>query len=210
MLPRSVRALTIALSAFIIATTIASISGVTPKVQKASIGSAYAALSLLAVTFALGPLSVLRTRRYPVSTVLRRDCGIAAALLALLHTIIGLRVHMKGDIARYFLPSSTHLQRSDILFLSANHLGLISALVLTALLFLSNDWSLRKLGSTKWKRWQRSAYFAGAFAIVHGAFYQIVENRRVALVALFAAMIAVVVFLQLFARSRRLKNSFQR
>lgn len=67
-----------------------------------STASAYAGLALLIVSLSLGPLNILRNRPNPVSTDLRRDVGIWAGLLGLIHTVVGLQVHMGGNFWLYF------------------------------------------------------------------------------------------------------------
>ncbi|MEO8335055.1 MAG: hypothetical protein ABI664_08785 [bacterium] len=58
-----------------------------------SMSTAYAGLALLGATFAIGPLNILRSRPNPVSTDLRRDLGIWAGLLAIVHFLVGWQVH---------------------------------------------------------------------------------------------------------------------
>jgi sulfoxide reductase heme-binding subunit YedZ len=206
MLPRPLRALVISLAAFVIAASVASIAGVAPDIQKASIGTAYAALALLGASLALGPISLLRTNRFPmVNTMIRRDLGIAAALLAIAHTAIALKAHIANGIAPNFLPSPAPIDKLPVAFIVANNVGLVAVLLLTAILLISNDSSLRRLGATRWKRAQSSAYIAAILTVAHGLLYQILEQRRTVLVLLFGAWSLSVLALQLIGRSRRLK-----
>jgi sulfoxide reductase heme-binding subunit YedZ len=46
------------------------------------------------------------------------------------------------------------------------------------LLALSNDLSLRRLGTRKWKSLQRWTYAAVALTIAHGVAYQQIEKRQ--------------------------------
>src|SRR5262245_40844369 len=69
---------------------------------KLSMASAYTALVLLGATLATGPWNVLRGRPNPVSTDLRRDIGIWAGIVGLVHVAVGLQVHAGGDIWLYF------------------------------------------------------------------------------------------------------------
>src|SRR5215471_3115707 len=64
--------------------------------HRASMASAYASLVMFAATLVIGPLNVLRGRPNPVSSYLRRDIGIWAGLLALVHVVVGLQVHLRG------------------------------------------------------------------------------------------------------------------
>jgi methionine sulfoxide reductase heme-binding subunit len=163
-----------------------------------SMATAYASLMCLTVTLGLGPWHALRGRRLPTSSYLRRDFGIWAALLALVHVGFGLFVHMKGNIWLYFFRSSPHrslpLPRIDP-FGATNDLGLAATLVLIALLALSNNWSLWRLGVARWKAWQRSSYWATAAIALHAAIYQLLERRNwpwlVACWAMFTAIAAL-------------------
>jgi sulfoxide reductase heme-binding subunit YedZ len=62
-------------------------------ITRASFATAYPALGLLAATLAIGPWNVLRKRRNPKSSDLRRDLGIWAGILGLTHSVIGQTVH---------------------------------------------------------------------------------------------------------------------
>lgn len=68
-----------------------------------SIATAYPALFLTGAAILLGPWNVIRGRPNPVSFDLRRDIGICAGILALLHTGVGLNVHLRGRPWLYFV-----------------------------------------------------------------------------------------------------------
>jgi sulfoxide reductase heme-binding subunit YedZ len=205
MTNRLARASLITLSAIAIATTTAIAADVQRTVQKASIGTAYAAIALLALTLSLGPLSTLRGRRYPTSTVTRRDLGIGAAILAVVHTALGIQVHVGGNIGKYFIPQDLTVfsHASQTAFFAANHTGLISLLLLLVVLGVSNDLSLKRMGAKRWKRLQRLAYIAALVAAAHGALYLLLEHRVLSLAALFVAICATTAALQLAGRSAR-------
>jgi methionine sulfoxide reductase heme-binding subunit len=164
-----------------------------------SMASAYAALALLSVTLATGPWNVLCHRPNPVSTDLRRDIGIWAGGLGLVHVVFGLQVHMSGHMWHYFFypPAPRRLLMRFDAFGLANYAGLGVTLILAVLLALSNDRSLRWLGTRRWKLVHRSVYVALALVVVHGALYQLTEKRSFAFVALFAALAIGVLALQL-------------
>jgi hypothetical protein len=67
-----------------------------------SMATAYAGLLYLAAALIIGPINVLRGAPNPLSINLRRDIGIVAGILALVHTIVGLFVHLRGDPIQYF------------------------------------------------------------------------------------------------------------
>jgi sulfoxide reductase heme-binding subunit YedZ len=70
--------------------------------HRLSMATAYAALVFLAASLWLGPWNVLRRRPNPVSFDLRRDIGIWTGILAIVHTAIGLTVHLRGRMWMYF------------------------------------------------------------------------------------------------------------
>jgi sulfoxide reductase heme-binding subunit YedZ len=164
-----------------------------------STASAYAALALLVVSLSLGPLNVLSSRPNPVSTDLRRDIGIWAALLGLFHTVLGLQVHMDGNFWLYFSfpPGQSRFPLRYDPFGLANYAGLIAAGVLVMLFTLSNDAALRALGPKRWKALQRWNYAGFGLVAAHGALYQILEKRNAALVGLLGLMIFIGAALQL-------------
>jgi len=124
-----------------------------------SFATAYAGLLLLAFALAIGPVNVIQRKPNPVSTDLRRDVGIWAALCGIGHTIAGLQVHMHGEFARYFTPvPGAHADAGAKAFFTANYFGMAAAILLFVLLLLSNDIALRKLGVPLWKLLQRSTY----------------------------------------------------
>ena len=161
---------------------------------------------LLAATLSLGPWNVLRGRRYPVSTLLRRGLGIWAAIAGLIHGVAGLQVHMRGRFWLYFVPNpdtdSAVPFRIDA-FGWTNHAGLVATLILIRLLVLSNDRSLERLGGRAWKRLQRSNYVLALLVVAHGVAYQLIESRQPTVMAGFSATAAVVLSAQLLGYRRR-------
>ncbi len=174
-----------------------------------SIASGYAALMLLAATLMIGPLNVLRGRPNPVSSDLRRDLGIWAGILALAHVVVGLQAHFRGAMWKYFLyelPNRADLLplRTDVFGL-ANHAGLLATFIVMLLLALSNDLSLRRLGTRRWKLLHRSNYFYFLFTVLHAVAFQFVQIRRLPLLGLLGLTVAATVTVQLtgFSRVRR-------
>ena len=149
---------------------------------------------------------MIRGDANPVHSPLRRDVGIAGGLIAVAHTVIGLQVHVGGQLSRYFLPPSV-IHKTDALFLAANWTGLVSALLLAGLVTISNNLSLRNLGLQTWKFLQRWAYPAAALATLHGVAFQLLERRSKPLIALVALMTLAVIALQLKGRNVRMQKS---
>ena len=108
-----------------------------------SIATAYPALFLTCAAILLGPWNVIRGRPNPTSFDLRRDLGIWAGIMALLHTGIGLNVHLRGRPWLYFVDQHRRVRHD--LFGFGNDTGLVAALLFLLLLALSNDLSLRRL-----------------------------------------------------------------
>jgi sulfoxide reductase heme-binding subunit YedZ len=100
----------------------------------------------------------------------------------------------------YFV-NEKHNLRHD-LFGFANDTGLISAMVFLLLLALSNDLSLRGLGTRRWKSLQRWGYAAALLVIAHGLAYQQIEARRLPERVVSYAIVAAVLGLQLFGWMR--------
>lgn len=157
-------------------------------------------ISIILITFSLliGPFNLLFKRINPVSTYFRRDIGITGGVLAVIHSVAGLFVHLRGSNWKYFL-NKTELGFSVRLddFGLANYTGLISALIIIVLLVTSNDFSFRKLNPFVWKNIQRLAYLAFLFAIIHSVYYKIVQTNLDLIWYLYLPLILVVFIFQM-------------
>lgn len=135
-----------------------------------SFSTAWPALVLLTVTLAIGPWRVLTRKPQALSVDLRRDIGIWAGILGVLHAGVGQCVHLRGRPWLYYIYEKTQEHwlplRHDI-FGFANFTGLFAALLLLALLTTSNDASLRKLGLPGWKSLQRWNYACFGLTVCH-------------------------------------------
>lgn len=175
-------------------------------ITKISFSTAYPALVLLAITLLVGPWNLLRGKRTPISSDLRRDVGIWGGILALIHTGIGQNVHLRGRPWLYYVYGHqghhTFPIRHD-LFGFANYTGAISALLIIALLATSNNYSLRVLGTPRWKQLQRWNYFAFALAGAHAIDYQANENQKIPFVTVVAVSIGIAIVLQIIGFCRR-------
>jgi sulfoxide reductase heme-binding subunit YedZ len=171
-------------------------------IHDVSLASAYVALLLLGVSLSIGPWNVLRRRPNPVSSDLRRDVGIWAGIVGLFHLGIGLAVHLRGRPWLYFVYPADQPHAVPVrhdLFGFANFTGLAAGLLLLLLLALSNDLSLARLGTRRWKALQRFNYYAAALVIAHSVAYQFIENRihLPALLVTFAVVVLAVAGLQI-------------
>lgn len=165
--------------------------------HRLSMGTAYTSLILLAISLWLGPWNVMRRRPNPVSFHLRRDIGIWAGLLAVLHTGIGLTVHLRGRMWMYFFKRLHPLKLQNTQFGFANYIGLVAALLFVMLVLLSNDFSLRSLGIRRWKGLQRWTYAAFVLTVAHGIAYQLIEKRHLPWVLFFSGLTAAVLIGQI-------------
>lgn len=163
-----------------------------------SMATAYTGLILLAVTLLIGPLNLIKGKQYPVSGYLRRDIGIWAAVVSIIHMVIGLQVHMGGRFLEYFFHDGT-VQFSAVRFDAfgfANHTGLLATILCIVLLLLSNNVSLKKLGVTTWKSIQRYNYLLCLMVFVHGFLYQILEKRHFPYVEILGLILVMVLWFQ--------------
>ena len=169
-------------------------------IEGLSFATAYVSVLLLVATLSVGPLNLIRARPNPVSTHLRRDLGIWAAIAGIAHTALGLQVHMGGRLSAYFIfPESANALRVDAstVFVAANYMGALATVIFVMLMSLSNDFALRRAGAQRWKSLQRWSYVLVGLVILHGALYQLLEKRRFEAMALFGILVAGVVLLQI-------------
>ena len=168
-------------------------------ITKLSFASAYPALALLVATLLVGPWYTLRGQVTPVSSDLRRDIGIWAGIVGLVHSVIGQNVHLRGRPWLYYVYEHRKFGPTGLrhdLFGFNNYTGLSAAIVLTLLLATSNDWFLRRLGKHKWKQMQRWNYACFALVGVHTLGYQIMEKQKASFEIMAVAFIALTLILQ--------------
>lgn len=181
-------------------------------ITKISFATAYPALVFLAVTLLIGPWNVLRKKRNPVSGDLRRDIGIWAGILGVLHSVIGQNVHMRGRPWLYYVYDAkshhTFPLRHDLFGLT-NFTGLFGFLLLAALLATSNDYSLRALGTPRWKQLQRWNYAVFAFVAIHALCFQTIEKQKTHFVVFVIINLAIGLIFQLFGFYLRRKTHSQ-
>jgi methionine sulfoxide reductase heme-binding subunit len=174
--------------------------------HRLSLATAYASLTFLVVCLSLGPWNVVRRRFNPVSFDLRRDIGIWSGALAVVHTAIGLTVHLRGRMWMYFLKRLHPPKLQNTQFGAANYSGLIAALLFVLLLAISNDFSLRLLRTRKWKSLQRWTYLAVMLTVLHGFLYQLIEKRHKPWLVIYWTLILLATGMQVLGF---LKTSYQ-
>jgi len=167
-----------------------------------SMATGYTSVVLIGLALVLGPWWISQGRRVPVSTDVRRDLGLWGAAYGLAHVATGLKVHMGGDMLNYFIyrprdgshPLPIRLDPFGI----TNWTGLGATLLLLLLIVISNDRSLRALGTGRWKRLQQSTYVAAVLIGLHGLAFQLMDRRTPAFVAAFLVLGAVVLAFQTY------------
>ncbi len=169
-----------------------------PIIFQLSMGSAYAAWLFLAAALSLGPVYAIWRRRRPVSTYVRRDIAIWSGIFALVHTGAGLFVHFGGRVLPYFFePNAPFVTPRIDPFGLTNYAGLVCLLVMLLLLAISNNFSIRALGTGKWQQLQRLSVWAGLIGLGHAAAYQTLEGRALPFTVFVWAVAAVVLALRL-------------
>ncbi len=169
--------------------------------------SGYLSVFLLAFSLLLGPVNLILRRKNPISTYIRRDIGIFGGILGVVHSVVGLFMHFTGKPWLYFLQEVG----DDIIIRSgnfgwANYTGLFGAIILILLLIISNDYSLRKLKSAKWKNLQRFTYLMFLLVIAHSIFYRLNANKEDLIFFLYLPMFLIVLAFQLTGIYLKKKN----
>lgn len=175
-------------------------------VMRGSFSTAYPALFLLLATLAIGPVNVLRRRRNAISQDLRRDVGIWAGIVGLVHVVIGQMVHFRGRPWLYYVypAGQDHwLPIRHDLFGFTNYTGAMGALLLLALFATSNDVVLRRLGTPGWKKLQRMNYLIFALVAAHTLGFMTIERQKAWFVAVAVIGLATTVLLQAAGYFRR-------
>ncbi len=135
--------------------------------EQLSISTGYLALGFVGLTLLIGSLNLLLRRRSPVSSYLRRDIGIWAAVAIVAHVILGVR-SMGINFYYFFINDGRPRVNS---FGWGNWTGLVALVIVVGLLTISTDRSLRELKAKRWKSLQRLNYVLFAMSVLHAFFY---------------------------------------
>jgi len=154
--------------------------------DRLSIVSAYLCLVSLGVALMIGPIQAIHTGQLVINVLLRRDFGIWAALVGIVHLLIATEVTMNVDYQAAYvnvtnLPPSESVRSQ--LFGWGSISGYLVGLIFLLLLALSNNGALRLLGVRWWKRLQRTSYLGFVLTVAHGLAFQMLESRDLRLVA---------------------------
>ena len=169
--------------------------------------SGYISIVLLAVSMIIGPYNIMFRRNNPASTYIRRDLSISAGFLAILHSVTGLFVHLRGKTYLYFLnKTDTGFSIRTDNFGIANYTGLIAVIIILVLLVISNDMLLKKLTPGKWKNIQRLSYLMFVLILIHSYCY---HGEKENLIRFFyLPMLLIIIIMQgvgILIRSKRHK-----
>lgn len=163
-----------------------------------SLATAWLCFLLLVAALALGPREALRTGRPSLNNLLRRDLGIWAGLAGLAHLAAA-----TGEVMRpaYFSRYITGADGPPLpgwpgwLGNTSIVAGYLVGILFVALLLLSNNWSLRRLGPVRWKQLQGASTAAFFLTVAHGVVFQVIERRTggwlAALVVVAGAILAL-------------------
>ena len=133
-----------------------------------------ASLVLVALSFGLGPLS--RLYRPAVRLVpYRREMGIYAFVLALVHGIIILVGWVEFDLMRLagfeFHPQLQTYVMFQQGFALSNGLGILALVIALLLAATSSDYAMRKLGASGWKFIQMGVLPLWWLSVAHVAYF---------------------------------------
>ena len=168
----------------------------------------YISITILTISLILGSINLLLKYKNPTSTYFRRDISVVGGFLAIIHSITGLFVHLRGKTWLYFLNKTDHgySVRLDNFGL-ANHTGLISSIVILLLLATSNDYLLKKLKPRNWKNIQRLSYLMFILSLIHCYFYRIGKEDLNVLYWFYLPLFVIVLTFQIIGISLRLARN---
>jgi methionine sulfoxide reductase heme-binding subunit len=136
--------------------------------------AADASVLLLTFTMAIGPAARVwpRVRR---ALPLRREFGVYAILLALVHTVIVLDGWVEWNLAR-LAGLAFHSGLSQYVMVQhgfglANLIGVVALGYGFVLMMTSSDRAVRLLGGSTWKYVQTGAYMLWMLVVIHTAYF---------------------------------------
>lgn len=129
---------------------------------------------LIALTMIVGPV----VRIWPKMNVLtpwRRECGIYAVILAIVHTVIIFSGWIEWDFLKLvgyqIHPATGQYVMAQQGFGLANILGIIALLYGIVLAMSSNNLSMKLLGGSVWKFIQQGSYVLWMLVVTHTAYF---------------------------------------
>jgi len=163
--------------------------------ERMSLGSAWLCLIFFCATLLVGPRQVIEGGKPQTNNLLRRDLGIWTAITGLVHFWLGTMLSMdrEGYMARFVID-----EVRDGWFFWGSVWGFVAGILCLVLLGVSNNKSLKRFGAKWWKRIQRLAYPTFILTVIHGVYFQLLEDRPVWLWAMLLCS-GIVVTGQLIA-----------
>ena len=175
--------------------------------------SAIAAITLLHVILAIGPLTRLDRRFLPL-LYNRRHLGVTMFLLALLHSAFAVIQFHAGGNLNPLVSVLTSYRREYLSFLSGPNqiahfpfeaFGLVSLLIFFVMAATSHDFWLRNLGPSFWKTMHMFVYLAYALVVSHVFLGALQSERSSVFPAVLGAGFAGLVILHLATFAKELK-----
>ena len=176
-------------------------------------------LLLVALAMSIGPIARL-WGSFRVVVPWRRELGIYAVVLAIIHTFIILNAWIEWDLIQLFgyqiHPVTGNYVMTQHGLGLANSIGIVALFYAASLALTSNDWSQKKLGVMVWKFLQQGSYVYWMLIVIHTAYFLYLHfqdfHRRVPdpnwVEIPFAILVLLVLSLQFFAflKTWKLKN----
>ncbi|WP_100183253.1 ferric reductase-like transmembrane domain-containing protein [Candidatus Nitrosotenuis aquarius] len=128
----------------------------------------------LAFALIIGPLSKLKNGA-KFLILWRREVGIWAAVLAIIHGVLIVDGWIKWDVAKFFgyefIPQLGRLARLEPGFGLANLIGFVAFLWLAVLAITSSDRIMRFLGGQSWKWLHTGSYIVFYLTSIHTSYF---------------------------------------
>jgi sulfoxide reductase heme-binding subunit YedZ len=167
----------------------------------------YISIIILSTSLILGPANLILRRKNTVSTYFRRDLSIVGGVLAIIHSITGLFVHLRGRPWLYFLNKTDNGYSIKLdNFGLANYSGLLSSIIIILLLVTSNDLIMKRMNTGSWKNIQRSSYLMFILALIHCYLYTIGKQNISILFWLYLPLLVIVLVFQITGISIRISS----
>ncbi|MCM2269420.1 MAG: ferric reductase-like transmembrane domain-containing protein [Thermoanaerobaculia bacterium] len=161
-----------------------------------------AALALLHLVLAIGPLARLDRRFLPLLWN-RRHLGVTMFLCALAHGVFALvQFHALGVRNPLVSLLATNRRFDSLAQFPFEPLGLAALAILFLMAATSHDFWLANLTAPVWKALHMGVYAAYALVVAHVALGALQDERAPALVGVLAAGLAAIVALHLAAAAR--------
>lgn len=164
-----------------------------------------AALALLTLILAIGPLARLSTRVLPL-LYNRRHLGVACFGLALTHAVlVVVWYHGFSDVNPLVSLLTSNPRYDSIEGFPFESLGLVALLVLFVMAATSHDFWNTNLGPVLWKAIHMSVYWAYALIVAHVMLGAVQGQKGLAYAIVVGAGAALLVLLHVFAGRREVR-----